>query len=82
MAQGTILSLNATNNTLVLTVTKANFTPTGKTITIVTNAKTAFCSQSGKIAFADLIVGALMRVAGTLDAATQTLTATRIEVSK
>ena len=82
MAAGTIFSLDATTNAFLLTVAKANFTPTGTTITIVTNAKTAICGPKGKLTFADLKAGAKVEVAGTFDATTQTLTATRIEVAK
>ena len=82
LAGGTILSLDATADTFILIVAKANFTPTGTTITVVTTAKTAYCGPKGKLTFADLMAGATVRVAGTFDVATQTLTATRIEVAK
>ena len=81
-AEGTILSLDATNETFILTVTKANFTPTGTTVHVVTTAKTAYCGSKGKLTFADLTAGAKVQVVGTFDAATQTLTATHISLIK
>ena len=81
-ALGTILSLDATADTFVLTVTKASFTPTGTTITVVTTASTAYCGPKGKLTFADLTVGAKVLVSGIFDATTQTLTVTHVDVSK
>ena len=80
-AIGTILSLDATAQTFVLTVTKANFTPTGATITVVTTAKTSYCGPKGKLTFADLAAGATVYVVGAFDPTTQTLTATRIDIA-
>ena len=81
-AIGIIASVDAIANTFVLTVAKANFTPTGKTVTVATTAKTAYYGHKGKLTFADLKVGATVLVVGTFDATTQTLTATNIEVGK
>ncbi|KAG8526089.1 uncharacterized protein KY384_000081 [Bacidia gigantensis] len=82
LAAGTILSLEAKNETFLLTVAKANFKPTGITINVVTTATTAYGGPKGKLMFADLKAGAKVQIAGTFDAASQTLTATRIEIVK
>lgn len=82
-ATGTVASVDASAATFVLTVERADgIRPTGGTITVVTNASTVFRAgrhQSG--AFSDLASGNSVRVGGTFDAATQTLTATVVDLS-
>ncbi len=81
-AEGTILSLDATSQTFVLTVKHSNLKPTGATITVIATAATVYSGKKGVLTFADLTAGAVIEVAGAFDAATQTLTATRIEIEK
>lgn len=82
-AGGTIASVDAGAGTFVLTIERADgIQPIGGTITVLTNASTVF--RKGRHAagtFADLAVEGSVRVGGTFDAATQTLTATVVELS-
>lgn len=76
-ARGTVASVDATGLTFVLTVQRAEgISPTGGTITVVTNANTQFGKgryQQG--AFTDVAVGSTVAVNGVFNTTTQTLTA-------
>jgi hypothetical protein len=76
-AEGTVASVDATTSSFVLTVQRANgISPTGGTITVVTNTNTQFGKgryQQG--AFTDVVVGGTVDVDGVFDTTKQTLTA-------
>ena len=77
-AEGKIASISSPN--FVLTVKEASFKPTGATITVATTATTVISKDGKAITFADLTMGARMKIIGTFDATTQTLTATKIKI--
>jgi hypothetical protein len=82
-ASGTVASVNSAAGAFVLTMERADgIQPTGGTITVVTSASTVFRAARREAgAFAYLAEGAGVRVGGTFDAATQTLTATIVDLS-
>lgn len=79
--EGVVASVNADAKTFVVTLKEAeHFQPTGGTATVKTDAKTVYGRprhQPGS--FADIAVGGKVVAIGTFDAATQTLTARRIQ---
>jgi len=79
-ARGTVASVDAAAASFVLTVDAlecgVGIEPTGDTITVVTNADTAFVRGRRRTgSFADVVAGNTAEVKGSFDTTTQTLTA-------
>ncbi len=81
-AEGTIASIDTNAGTLVLTVSKASFTPTGTTIAVVATSSTTVKSGKSTSSFSALTAGSKISVKGPFDATTQTMTASSISVCK
>ena len=82
-ASGTVASITVSSSSLSLTVTKASVTPTSTAIQVFVTSSTIIRDARGKkITLSDLTVGAKIKVGGTFDATTQTLTAVSVSVSK
>ena len=76
-ASGTVTSVDVSAGSFVLTVSRAEgITPTGATITVITNANTHFGKgRHHQGALADVTVGTKVEANGVFDTTTQTLTA-------
>lgn len=82
-AAGAVTNVDTIENLFVVTLRQADrFQPTGGAITVVTNGQTLIylSKRGGPATFADIVSGTNLHVAGSFDAATQTLTADRIEI--
>lgn len=81
--QGEILSIDAANNSFVVSVRGACVHTNATTVTVTVSDATVFTTRSGAtITLADLAVGNQVKAEGAFDATTQTLAAVKVTVNR